>query len=648
MAITVNNPQAFRSASNGTSYYFMGSDYTAIAGLLVVRVFAQSAANTSFSLSASWDGDPIPPIASKEHTSPNRWYRSAIFALEVEAATKPIQVTSTQTLTGVIIEASVLTGLAASPVGQIAQETVDNTQPIALPLTGLTSGSLVLAIVGSVSQGPPTWSWTNAAEDFDLAHASSALTEPAATGAHADISGSSLTITATRSAAAHQVGVAVEFLADSELEPIEASAALTQAPNTLSATAIEPAPPTPPGATFSVDGQGAGTRADDKQAAYLRVYDRASNLKHAWLEPISLRWTHEENSDAPAVFVLPASHPALSGENAIEEFDIVEVLYKNNHYGYTGYRPAFHGIVRDFYLFDDSDGIDHIEITAYHINHIISWAVGAWPAGTANRSAFAAMAGGEIIERALKSNIGSEATEANGRYLPGYLLDTMDMRLTVNSGAGKGATLTTTAHGGNLLSTIQRIAEASGIVFNVKWLGQEDGKSSFEIDISENDDSDKSASIVISKDFGTLLNPRLRLKSDRATIAVSAGQGEGSSRDVSIVTGNGYGLGTKHLEAFADSRNEATGDGRESAGLSKLVELRGGGELDMAVFETGDAFYFPVNISGLNTFAVSDLIRVDYAGSHTRRVKSVSVVSAAPGGGAGGSAVTVSVNTVPA
>jgi hypothetical protein len=217
MAIAIQNLQTLNSATNTTSYTL---NYTVPSGsdrLLAVLVSGQRAAGATFSLSGTYGGAALSvantvEFQSPNPESPNRWYRTtAFYLIAPPVGAADIVITSSQTLVGMIIAARTLTGVNQSdPIGDAATATA-SVAALNLALTGLTTGSLVLAHVGTASAGPPTWTWTNGTEDYDLSNGNN-VDETAATGAQASPGGGSLTLTATRSAAGHQLGVAVEFL----------------------------------------------------------------------------------------------------------------------------------------------------------------------------------------------------------------------------------------------------------------------------------------------------------------------------------------------------------------------------------------------------------------------------------------------------
>lgn len=215
MAITRNNQQNTRSTTNAASATL--ASYTPTSGsnsVLVVRVAALRATETTFTLSCTFGGTGMTEAVTAETSSSSRWYRTSIFYLINPTGTGDIVATASVSMAGFIIDAVTLLGAAqSSVVGSTDTDAVTNvTADTSYALTGVSANSLLVAMVMSTCAGPPTWSWTTATEDYDLAGGAD-TSEPAGSGGYYEAaSGGSITLTATRSATvAAQVGCAAEF-----------------------------------------------------------------------------------------------------------------------------------------------------------------------------------------------------------------------------------------------------------------------------------------------------------------------------------------------------------------------------------------------------------------------------------------------------
>ena len=217
MAITRNNQQNTRTTANATSATL--ASYTPSSGsnsVLVVRVAALRTTEATFTLSCTFGGTGMTEAVTAETSSTGRWYRTSIFYLiSPGTSAADIVATASTTMGGFIIDAVTLLGAAqTSLVGSTDTDAVTNsTANTSYTLTGCTSNSLLVAMVMSTSAGPPTWSWSTATEDYDLAGSSDSA-ELAGSGGYYETSGGDVTLTATRSATvAAQVGCAAEFKA---------------------------------------------------------------------------------------------------------------------------------------------------------------------------------------------------------------------------------------------------------------------------------------------------------------------------------------------------------------------------------------------------------------------------------------------------
>lgn len=216
MAITRNNQQNTRSTTNAASATL--ASYTPTSGsnsVLVVRVAALRTTETTFTLSCTFGGVSMTEAVTAETSSTSRWFRTSIFYLvNPGTSSGDIVATASATMAGFIIDAVTLLGAAqSSVVGSTDTDAVTNvTADTSYALTGVSANSLLVAMVMSTCAGPPTWSWTTATEDYDLAGGAD-TSEPAGSGGYYEAaSGGSITLTATRSATVvAQVGCAAEF-----------------------------------------------------------------------------------------------------------------------------------------------------------------------------------------------------------------------------------------------------------------------------------------------------------------------------------------------------------------------------------------------------------------------------------------------------
>lgn len=215
-----NNQQTSRYTTNASSYTLAGYTPTSGSGrLLEVRVSGQRNDEVNFTWGVTFGGTALTEAVTVVDTSAGYIFRVSIFYL-VSPSTSSANIVATATgggsLAGAIIDAVTLLGVdTSSPLGATATDSDNAATTSTLALTGCAADSLVLAAVASRSSGPPTWSWSTATEDYDLAHASDTAGEIAGSGAYyAVTSAGNVTLTATRSASAPRiVAAAAEFKA---------------------------------------------------------------------------------------------------------------------------------------------------------------------------------------------------------------------------------------------------------------------------------------------------------------------------------------------------------------------------------------------------------------------------------------------------
>jgi hypothetical protein len=215
MTITINNQQTSRTTTNGTSYTL--ASYTPTSGsdaVLVVRASGLRTVETTYTLSATFGGVAMTSAVSEENSTTSRWYRTSIFYLVAPGTSSgDIVVSASATISGFLIDAVTLLG--AAQTGTLGVTDTDaqpsGTNDTSYTLNGCTSGSVLLAAVGSTAANAPSWSWTTATKDYDPSVADSS-SEVAGSGAYYFTSGGDVTIGATRLAGGSgQVGCVAEF-----------------------------------------------------------------------------------------------------------------------------------------------------------------------------------------------------------------------------------------------------------------------------------------------------------------------------------------------------------------------------------------------------------------------------------------------------
>lgn len=357
---------------------------------------------------------------------------------------------------------------------------------------------------------------------------------------------------------------------------------------------------------------------------HLRHYDRSGVLKRAVLSPLWARYTESLAGDEPLVFALDAQDPAIAG---MQEFDLFEARLRNKSLGITDagdFTRAFVGVLRDWDLETDDDGLTFYTFFAPHERHILSWRSILWYSGVADRSEFASVPAETVMKTLVQYNCTADASIANGRQREGDLAGGMGIDITIAADGGRGASLSTSVMGANLLSALQKLSEQAGGDFSLVWQGSNDWTFDFQPGQLGADKSTGSQRVLFSLKNNTMRNPRLRRRGAQATTAIAAGQGEGAGRDISAVDGPDYSA-ISDLETFVDARSESTASGRAFRGLARLEDQRASEELSFDVLQTGNQFYSPVAVAGRKTYKAGDLVLAMYGTEQVRKIEQVRV-----------------------
>lgn len=361
---------------------------------------------------------------------------------------------------------------------------------------------------------------------------------------------------------------------------------------------------------------------------HLRHYDRAGALLNGYIAPLAARYTNSLGGDEPLVFSLEAT--AYSDLEPVAEYDLIEVMIRNR---VLGVQSPGGGFVRDFVGIvrgqadrqTDENGVTLLTWRAPEQKHLLAWRRVLWPAGTANRSQFSAVAAETAVKTLARYNCTADASTGNGRWRNGDLAG-MSVSLDIEADGGRGGAVSLAFTGGGLLASLAKICELGGDYYALAWQGGSLG-GVHEWALTWGRGSDKSAGgerVLFSLANGTMSSPRRRYVAARATAAIAAGQGEGSDRATSAVSGAAY-AADNDIELFVDARNAATAGAREGAAALKLIETEEESRLDFDVLMTGDVFYSPVAITGRKTYQVGDLVLASYGGDEVRRIRETAV-----------------------
>lgn len=375
---------------------------------------------------------------------------------------------------------------------------------------------------------------------------------------------------------------------------------------------------------------------------YLRHFDRAGILKRAVINPLWARYTDEVNGQGPLVFALPADAVAAQ---ALQEFDILQVMLRNRELGLLDFTPAYTAILRVVDLWADADGVQYLQYTAPGEQSILGWRHVLWYANLNNRSSFSNVPAETIMKTVVDYNLTALAAHAPSdtttRQRDGDLGPGMGITVTTATDQGRGNNLSQAFSGANVLTVLRRLAERGGGDFALAWQGNADWEFEFYPGQRGEDKSSGADRVLFSLENNTMLVPRLETRGADATAAISAGQGEDQAREVDEVLGPDY-AADYDIETFVDARGEVTQAGRVLRGGLRLDEMRRRRKLSFGVRQTADQYYSPVPVTGRKTYRAGDIVAAAFGEEQRQKLDWVRVDWRVPGSG---DAFTVSVGT---
>lgn len=327
----------------------------------------------------------------------------------------------------------------------------------------------------------------------------------------------------------------------------------------------------------------------------------------------SLAYRNEVNAPGYAQITLAGNHPART---LLPNNGQLEVYRRNTDLGVSWYRD-FVGIFRG--QTHTTREVGNWTIECPGIMSVLGWRSVAWYAGTASRSAFTSVASETIMKTLVSYNAGSNATAANGRIRDGVTSSKLSNIWTISNqadGAG-GNSKSWSCAWDNLLGTLQALAKAgaggdfdliktASATFEFRWYAGQRG-------------TDRTASVIFSLDRGNMSSPTYAYnRQSEATVAIVAGQGDGTARTVITRNGTDY-TSSNDIEAFVDGRSYSTTAALQAMGDKAMFDRRARITLGYDVLQVPNAYY------GRDYF-LGDLVTARYLGaSFTQKVNAVNV-----------------------
>ncbi len=202
----------------------------------------------------------------------------------------------------------------------------------------------------------------------------------------------------------------------------------------------------------------------------------------------------------------------------------------------------------------------------------------AWSAGYTDRSEFSASAAETVLKTLVTYNATAAATAAAGRDLT-FASD--PFTITVEADGSGGNAITKSCSRKQLLETLRDVARIGGgdfdlvrdisnpLAWEFRWFAGQRG-------------TDRSASVIFSRENGNLTDFRYSHRSAQATVAIVGGPGEREERQITVVTSSDYAV-SNHREIFINATDQDTVAGRTAKGNEALDAARA---IEVAAFNS--------------------------------------------------------------
>ena len=221
-----------------------------------------------------------------------------------------------------------------------------------------------------------------------------------------------------------------------------------------------------------------------------------------------------------------------------------------------------------------------------------------WAAGTGDRSKFISEKAETIMKTLVDYNAGSNATTGNGRERTGTITG-----ISQEADGANGNIVDWYCAWENLLETLQELARVGGGDFDLIKTGAATWEFRW---YTGQRGSDRSADVIFATDRGNMGKPRYRHnRLAEQTVAVVAGQGQGTDRETAVRTGTDFGA-ANDVELFVDARDVTTTGGLNARGDTKLDGTQAREEFTFDVIQTPATLYGEVASGG--DYEVGDLV----------------------------------------
>lgn len=282
---------------------------------------------------------------------------------------------------------------------------------------------------------------------------------------------------------------------------------------------------------------------------------------------ISLSYTRRLNEVGFATVTLPRNHPVVSNL----ALDSVALIFRGQPHDTVGvdYYQDFAGIWRGNVFSTNRSGKQTVTLYIPDTMSLIAREIVAFKAGVANRSLWSSKTVAQIWADVLNYNFAVVDVQ---RILPFTNLSTVP-RVSFDS-APTGPTIDYAAAYRNVLTVLQELADIGGFYFaassNASFSGTIGDYQNVRLLV--NSGTDRSATVTFALERANVLSVDLdQRRLNEPTKMIVGGQGEGTARTVNVRTSAEY-TTINHAEMFIDARDLATSAALDAKGDAKLAE----------------------------------------------------------------------------
>lgn len=224
----------------------------------------------------------------------------------------------------------------------------------------------------------------------------------------------------------------------------------------------------------------------------------------------------------------------------------------------------------------------------------------AYYADTTGKNVFTSAKVETIMRSLVLQNCTSAATTGNGRAYTTSLTG-----ISVATDLLRGATIDWTCAWANVLSELQKLATATGTYFDLVKTGGATWEFRFFPSVPG---TDRSTTVIFSPGNDNMSEIDFTVdRTQEKTVALVAGEGRGSDRQLTVVYGPDY-AADNHKVVFVDASNAKTSAARTAAGTTALEKARARAVLAFTPRQTQACRY------GVH-YGVGDLVSYRYEGS---------------------------------